>query len=47
MSWREVPILVAIVVGFVGFGLMVAAFVMVAQQGGWMFAVASAPVLLA
>jgi amino acid transporter len=35
MSWSVVPILTAIVVGFVGFCLMVAAFVMVARQGGW------------
>jgi hypothetical protein len=47
MDWSVVPILTVLVLGFVGFCLMVAAFVMVAQQGGWMFAVASAPVLLA
>ena len=35
MNWSEVPILAAIVVGFVGFCLMVTAFVMVALQGGW------------
>jgi hypothetical protein len=34
MNWNEVPILAVIVVGFVGFSLMVAAFVMVALQGG-------------
>jgi hypothetical protein len=35
MNWSEVPILTAIVMGFVGFCLMVGAFIMVARQGGW------------
>ena len=35
MNWSELPILAAIAVGFVGFCLMVAAFVLVARQGGW------------
>jgi hypothetical protein len=35
MNWSEVPILAAAVVGFVGFCLMVAAFVLVARRGGW------------
>jgi amino acid transporter len=43
MNWSEVPILVAIVVGFVGFCLMVASFVMVARQGGWKRAMRSEP----
>jgi hypothetical protein len=43
MNWSEVPILAAIVVGFVGFCLMVAAFVMVAQIGGWRQAMRSEP----
>ena len=35
MNWSVVPILTAIVVGLVGFCLMVAAFILVAHQGGW------------
>jgi hypothetical protein len=35
LNWSELPILAAIAVGFVGFCLMVAAFVLVARQGGW------------
>ena len=37
------PILTTIVVGFVGFCLMVAAFVMVGRQGGWRQAMRSEP----
>jgi hypothetical protein len=43
MNWSEVPILAAIVVGFVGFCHMVAAFVLVARQGGWRQAMQSEP----
>jgi hypothetical protein len=43
MTWSVVAILTAIVVGFVGFCLMVAAFLMVAQRGGWRQAMQSAP----
>ena len=43
MNWSEVPILAAIVVGFVGCCLMVAAFVMAALQGGWRQAIRSEP----
>jgi hypothetical protein len=43
MNWSEVPILAAIVMGFVGFCLMVAAFVLVARQGGWRPAMRSTP----
>jgi hypothetical protein len=43
MNWSEVPILAAIVVGFVGFCLMVAAFVQVTRQGGWRQAMQSGP----
>jgi hypothetical protein len=35
MNWNVVPIVTAIVVGFVGFCLMAVAFVMVARQGSW------------
>jgi hypothetical protein len=43
MNWNEVPILAAIVVGFLGFCLMVVAFVLVALQGGWRQAMQSEP----
>jgi hypothetical protein len=43
MDWSVLPILTVLVVGFVGFCLMVAAFVMVAQQGGWRQAMQSKP----
>jgi hypothetical protein len=43
MDWSIVPILTTIVVGFVGFCLMVAAFVMVGRQGGWRQAMRSEP----
>ena len=35
MDWTLLPILTATAIGFVGFCLMIAAFVMIAQQGGW------------
>ena len=43
MNWSELPILVAIVVGFVGLCLVVAAFIMVARLGGWRQAMRSEP----
>jgi hypothetical protein len=43
MNWSVVPILTAIVVGLVGFCLMVAAFIMVARIGGWRQAMQSEP----
>jgi hypothetical protein len=43
MNWSILPILTAMVLGFVGFCLMVAAFVMVARQGGWRQAMQSRP----
>jgi hypothetical protein len=43
MDWSVVPILTVIVVGFFGFCLMAAAFVMVARQGGWRQAMQSEP----
>lgn len=43
MNWNEVPILAAIVVGFVGFCLMVAAFVLIALQGSWRQAIRPGP----
>jgi hypothetical protein len=43
MDWSIVPILTAIVVGFIGVSLMAAAFVMVARQGGWSQAMQSKP----
>ena len=43
MNWSVVAILAAIVVGFVGFCLMVAAFIMIARQGGWRQAMQSEP----
>jgi len=42
MNWGVVSILTAIIVGFVGFCLMVAAFVLVARQG-WRQAMRSGP----
>jgi hypothetical protein len=42
MNWSIVPILIAIVVGLVGFCLIVAAFLLVAHQGGWRQAMRSA-----
>jgi hypothetical protein len=43
MNWSLVAISAALVVGFVGVCLMVAAFVMVARQGGWREAMKSEP----
>jgi hypothetical protein len=43
MDWNIVAILSAIVVGFVGLGLMGAAFAVVAQRGGWRQAMQSGP----
>jgi hypothetical protein len=43
MNWSILPILTAIVLGFVGFCLMVAAFILVARQGGWRQAMQSEP----
>jgi hypothetical protein len=43
MDWSVVPILTVMVVGFFGFCLMVAAFVLVARQGGWVQAMRSEP----
>jgi hypothetical protein len=43
MYWNEVPILTVGVVGFIGFSLMAAAFLMVARQGGWAQAMKSKP----
>jgi hypothetical protein len=43
MNWSEVPVLAAIVVGCIGFCLMVAAFVMIARQGNWRQAMQSEP----
>jgi hypothetical protein len=43
MNWSVVPILIATVVGLVGFCLMVAAFVLVAHKGGWQQAMRSGP----
>jgi hypothetical protein len=43
MDWSVVPILTVTAVGFVGCCLMVAAFIMVAQQGGWRQAMQSGP----
>jgi hypothetical protein len=43
MNWSVVPILTAIVLGFVGFCLMGAAFLLVARQGGWKQAMQSEP----
>jgi hypothetical protein len=43
MNWSVVAISAALVVGFIGFCLMVAAFVMVARQGGWRQAMRSQP----
>jgi hypothetical protein len=43
MNWNIVSLWTAIVVGFVGFCLMVAAFVLVARQGSWKQAMQSQP----
>jgi hypothetical protein len=43
MNWSEVPILAAIVMGFVGLCLIVAAFIMLALEGGWRQAMRTAP----
>jgi hypothetical protein len=43
MDWSVMPILTATVVGGIGFCLMVAAFLLVAQQGGWRQAMQSMP----
>lgn len=43
MDWSVVPILTVLVVGFVGFCLIVVAFVLVPRQGGWMQAMRSKP----
>ena len=43
MEWGVVLILTAFVAGYVGVGLMAAAFVMVARQGGWRQAMQSEP----
>ena len=43
MDWSVVPILAAFIAGYVGVGLMAAAFVMVARQGGWRQAMRSEP----
>jgi hypothetical protein len=43
MDWSILPILTATVVGSIGFCLMVAAFLLVAQQGGWRQAMQSGP----
>jgi hypothetical protein len=43
MDWSVVPILAAFIAGYVGVGLMAAAFVMVARQGGWRQAMQSEP----
>ncbi len=43
MNWSDVPILTVIVVGVVGFCLMVAAFIMAARHGGSKPATKGAP----
>jgi hypothetical protein len=43
MNWSEIAIWAAIVIGLVGFCLMVAAFGSVACQGGWRQAMQSLP----
>jgi hypothetical protein len=43
MDWSVVPILAVTAVGFAGFCLVVAAFIMVARQGGWRQAMQSGP----
>jgi hypothetical protein len=43
MDWSVVPILTVMAVGFFGFCLMVAAFVLIARQGGWVQAMRSEP----
>jgi len=43
MDWSIVPILSVSFLGIVGVSLMVAAFIMVARQGGWRQAMQSRP----
>jgi hypothetical protein len=43
MEWGVVLILTAFIAGYVGVGLMAAAFVLVARTGGWRLAMQSAP----
>lgn len=43
MNWSVVAVLAAIIVGFVGFCFMAAAFVLVARQGDWRQAMRSEP----
>jgi hypothetical protein len=43
MNWSVVAIWAAIAVGFIGFCLMMAAFVLVGRQGGWSPAMQSEP----
>jgi hypothetical protein len=43
MEWGVVLILTTFIAGYVGVGLMAAAFVMVARQGGWRQAMQSEP----